>query len=240
MGGLRAAIGASVAVVTLVGCGGDDGSAPAPKREPQASAVRPAEDGYTAAARLKHALASRDCSHRGQWMHPLYRFDRKSCRMLVGLHPEVGEGSTIDAKQYGTGLIVLINYRFKAALALDRTRRFKLFTMYESRGGPIHPDRSTDAVANTAIAAIATGDCHRLYRVSAIPDPKGMTAREFCARPTLRPVRAALKQDAGARPERLGGDGAFAFYSLQAANRYFTVVLVGGRRYGFVDAFPAQ
>jgi hypothetical protein len=236
----RTLFGIALMTLALSGCGGGDDPKPANKPKASTNAVQPAEDGYTAAARVKHLWASRDCSRPTELLHPLFRADAKSCHQMIAIHREVTEGSTVSAKQYGTGLVLLINYRFKAALALDASRRFKLFTLYDGRGGAIHPDKSSDGVANTAIAALAYDDCQRLYQVSAIPGPNGMSARKLCARPALKPVRAALKEDPTARPKRLGGDGAFAFYSLEAAGKYFTVVLVGGRGYGFEDALPAN
>jgi hypothetical protein len=230
--------GMLLAGLLLAGCGGGDQTAT--RTGTARSADSPADTADAAGRRLRHFFATRDCTRIRELAHPLYRYDVKSCRSLLAAEPPVSEGRPFVARRFGTGATVLLGGGLEVALAIDATKRFKMFTTFNSPPTTQRPDRHADQTASSAIQAIARGDCNRLYRVSAIPDPNGMAARKLCARPTLRPVRAALQQYPTARPHRLGGDGAFAFYALRAGTEYFTVVLVGGRGYGFVDAFPAQ
>jgi hypothetical protein len=86
--------------------------------------------------------------------------------------------------------------------------------------------KSADRIAGAVVAAVRAGDCEAFIAnansaggVGALPD------RQACQQMATDPIRQAQFDGSAIKPTRLGGNGWFAFYSLDGASVHATMVL---------------
>jgi hypothetical protein len=240
---------ALAALVLVAGCGGSDDpdettnggetttsqdGPPDDGPPPDAEALGPPkakESIKEAQKRIAKAVASDDCDEVNE-LNPISRepLDNPTrCEYLKRL-----DGlEVLGAEEFGDAAGV-IDYRFgdrvlSALLVVDtdglyHVALFDPFNPKESVGTKLAPE--FEQTADDAVEALADGDCEAYLEVAHRRFGRGARSdKEVCEVIEPNPVQVIRNVDPTAKPEELGGNGTYAFYSFGSPGVNFTMVL---------------
>jgi hypothetical protein len=110
-----------------------------------------------------------------------------------------------------------------------------------------------DSAAQAAVTALRERDCDAFKKVALARFGPGATPNDVCTYVSQSPLTQFLASYPQAEPKRLGGNDAYAFYSLSSPQANFTIVMArekpsgvalgtpplpsGAPEFGFVDAY---
>ena len=223
---------------------------PPPSRE----SVKEAEE------RIGSLLASGDCDAINE-LNPVSRQEAlntearcESLKRLDGLEVR-------GAEEYGdAGAVIDYAYGSRTASAVlirDRDGRFHLAFIDLFRGVPSVDTKLAkqfDGATERAVEALAKKDCDAFLDVAHRRFGRGAGSREqICTYVEQNPIANLFEAYPKAKTKRLGGNEAYAFYSVRTPGVYNTVVLAqqtekgappnapplpkGAAEYGYVDAY---
>jgi hypothetical protein len=270
-----AAVG--LALVVMAGCGGGSttsgagssttatgGEGPGAANTTAKAAPKPGpptdkESIEQAKDRIAEVASSNDCQQVNE-LNPLSRpglNGKARCEALQRLAALKATG----AAQYGDAGVIeyaLPSRPLAVLLVRDSDGLFKI-TYEDSRlrqpsiGTPFA--KQFDAVADRAVKALAHKDCDAFYAVAFQEfGPSAGDKSAVCDGLDVNPLVPQLEKDPGAEPQRMGGNGSFAFYGLDLPGSFWTLVMAketpsdvfpkgspklpkGAPTYGYVDAF---
>jgi hypothetical protein len=213
----------------------------------------PAESAGDAVDRIRGAVTASGCDAVKGVLHSTYgNISDVACRAVK---VDIDGFRKPKAKAYKTGAVVdyetLAGEHRTAVLALDADRTYRLDFVLDEPGPTVGTSKpgAFDRSADTAVAALKTGDCDAFLRVVSRSMGLGTGSDEtVCRRVSEVPFRRELVSSRAARPVALGGNAAVAFYKLRTSPEgYYTMVMVrerphggGSPRYVLVNALPAQ
>ena len=233
-------------------CGGKKETAKRPVPAGRNVDPVPAEGVGSVVDRVEGAVTAGGCDPVKGLLHSTYgEISDAACRAVKA---EIDGFRDPTAKRYGTGAVVdyttFAGQHRSMALVLDADRTFRLdFVMSEpdatiGTAKPAGFDRAAEAV----VRAMQTGNCDAFLRLVDRGEGLGVGPDEqVCRRVSDLPFRRELVANPGVRPVPLGGNAYLAFYKVRTSpEAYYTMVMhgtidrAGFRRYGLVNALPAQ
>jgi hypothetical protein len=241
---------AVIALALVAGCGGSDDpeedgatqaqtttgqnaepdGGPAPSAEPLGP-PKAKESIDEAQARIAKAVASDDCDKVNE-LNPINREALDTAARCEYLQRLDGL-KVLGAEKFESAGV--IDYEFadrvlSALLVVDSDGLYHvlLFDAYNPKQsvGTEFAEQEFDQAVNRAVEALADGDCkaylevaHRRFGRGSRPD------NEVCETIEPNPVQLIRDADPKAKPKPLGGNAAYAFYSLGSSRANFTLVL---------------
>jgi hypothetical protein len=244
---------AALVALTAAGCGLEEGPPQTPARGSRGVVPKPRVTTTEMVTWLRDVAQARTCAPTRRLLHPVYR--RSPARTCRGFRDRLLGLLEAEGKRYGTGMVIdfttIAGARRAAVLALDGTHVFRLVLIVDvaARTVGTKAPKAFDIAARRAIRSLAQEDCRGFLRVAARSAGVATASRaEVCARVPRLGLTHELLAHPSVRPERLGGNRAFAFYGLRfAPGSFYTVLMLreprregAPARYGFVTALPAK
>jgi hypothetical protein len=219
---------AIVGVVALTKGGGGGRHRPHRAGKPIAPAntgPEPRESLMQFERRLAAAIASPSC----QGYRALNRYFPPSC---AEVKRRLGGVSLLGAERYGTGAVIDATAPVQPAgitfvLALAPDRRWKVLNVYGTKARTAEK-RALDQIpfdtaADSWLRAVRTRNCDDYVRYAEISVEGSVPKQRICdidfGDPAVAP--AALRTDATAEPQLLGGNDHFQFYALRFARGHY-------------------
>lgn len=239
------------AVLAAAGCwGGDDNSDPTP--EPPAPDTvtgkplgppKPKESLGDAEKRIERLVSGEDCEKINA-LNPVSRTGLNTPERCAYLQTLAGLEAVGKQEVHGGGVIEYANGSgvLTAILVVDSDRRYHLAFIdlvnpEPSVGTPFAP--RFDQVADDAVEALREPDCERYFELAhRYGRAAALGPKEGCEALTPNPIQAVLVTAPDAKPERLGGNSRYAFYSLASTRMEVTLVLARQSNEGLPEGVP--
>lgn len=255
----QASIGAVAAVLvvlalTVAGCAGEsnDGgttgteAGASPQQAPEAlGPLKATESIDDAAKRIDKALRSGDCDQINA-LNPisLPTLDTEercqSLRRVTDLAVSGTEafpgGGVVDYSLGGDRTLT-------AVLIVDSDGEYRIALLDPFRAKPSVgtklDGKAFDRAAAKAVRALRDGDCDAYRAVAYRRSGKGsLPKKDLCPRVEQGPVQGILEANPAAKPERLGGNGDYAFYAFGLPGLNYTMVFARETDRGLPEQAP--